>query len=473
MFPYFSSFSSAMSDSKKDSRRRKGSHGSHSSSSRHSSSDKRAREEFSRSKSSSSSPRGIGDKRELVSAPLPPGHERGDGALADGRSTEDPESSGQKELLLEGQKSPRLPREPNGDKSPVRTPEWPGDLGELRDLLGVNVIQQDQNALRVAFGLMSEEFKGVKEILGSIAASVGAKRHLGAPSELESEVTPSKRSRFDSGDESTCSAASDMSFVPFDREPAAPEKVWTARQSVVRFAADYFDLKKERKTESLTHWQNKYLLPSNAPKELSVPELDSAAKEMIKSIDFYKGKSALQVDRNLASVHTKLLHVVAPVLNLWQMLKECNGEISEPDRDIMQDCAATAVWLLGSAHSKIADVRRSSLAEVSYQPTAKDLFGLIPDDPTQSLRNDLGSKARELASGKKALVDTLKPKQSSQRGRGASSASTSRGRGGFRGNRKFRPPPSRQSGGNSNSKFYWGSQYSRTSNQSGDGKKSK
>jgi len=61
--------------------------------------------------------------------------------------------------------------------------DFPENLAELRATLGVITTQEVQNALRahVAFSMMSEEFLGVQEVLGSFAASVGAKRHSTYP----------------------------------------------------------------------------------------------------------------------------------------------------------------------------------------------------------------------------------------------------------------------------------------------------
>ncbi|XP_066287689.1 uncharacterized protein [Branchiostoma lanceolatum] len=184
--------------------------------------------------------------------------------------------------------SPRQQHHHDGGSSPVipGVQEFPVDLGELRDTLGVNVLQQEQNNLRVAVGVMAEEFKGMKDILHSIAGSVGAKRRTSAaPS--EAETGRSKRPRLDvsSGDESSASAASSDTFVPRQREPADPEKMWTARSSVAGYADEYFSPQK-RKPEDVTFWRKKYLLPTNAPKSLTAPSLDSATSDILKSVNF-------------------------------------------------------------------------------------------------------------------------------------------------------------------------------------------
>ncbi|XP_035659717.1 uncharacterized protein LOC118404613 [Branchiostoma floridae] len=136
---------------------------------------------------------------------------------------------------------------------------FPENMAEFRAMLGVNTLQEDQNSLRAAFGLMTEEFRGVKEILGSIAASVGSKRPSVPPSEAES--VRSKRARTgDSGEESDFSSVSVESFVPLQREPPDPDKVWTARPSVVSYTEQYFGLEK-REFADIKHWQGKFLLP--------------------------------------------------------------------------------------------------------------------------------------------------------------------------------------------------------------------
>jgi len=343
---------------------------------------------------------------------------------------------------------------------------FPENMAEFRAMLGVNTLQEDQNSLRAAFGLMTEEFRGVKEILGSIAASVGSKRPSVPPSEAES--VRSKRARTgDSGEESDFSSVSVESFVPLQREPPDPDKVWTARPSVVSYTEQYFGLEK-REFADIKHWQGKFLLPTNAPKNLTVPKLDNATMKLLPAVDPIRGKHCINADKPLFTLQEKLLYVPAPILNLWQMLGDCDGNLSSSDLTVMKDCAATAIWLLGSANRYLAEMRRLSLAEVSTVDTAKDLFGMIPDEPSHLVRSDLASKAKELVAGKRALVDSLKPKyeQRPRWGRGQSGASRYGGRGRGSNSRKSRPPP-RQSGGNN--KFYWGAQYSRSSGQGGDG----
>ncbi|CAH1266691.1 Hypp3519 [Branchiostoma lanceolatum] len=109
--------------------------------------------------------------------------------------------------------------------------EFPVDLGELRDTLVVNVLQQEQNNLRVAVGVMVEEFKGMKDIPDSIAGSVGAKRRASsAPSEAETGRSKRPRLGVSSGDETSSSAAkfgslgSDDAYIDLDgsRMPSPP-----------------------------------------------------------------------------------------------------------------------------------------------------------------------------------------------------------------------------------------------------------
>ncbi|CAH1266683.1 Hypp3509 [Branchiostoma lanceolatum] len=112
-------------------------------------------------------------------------------------------------------------------------PDFPVDLGELRDTLVVNVLQQEQNNLRVAVGVMVEEFKGMKDIPDSIAGSVGAKRRASsAPSEAETGRSKRPRLGVSSGDESSMMDAESPETPPERHGEARPPLVtWNGRMA--------------------------------------------------------------------------------------------------------------------------------------------------------------------------------------------------------------------------------------------------
>ncbi|KAI8489051.1 nuclear receptor co-repressor 1 [Branchiostoma belcheri] len=202
------------------------------------------------------------------------------------------------------------------------------------------------------------------------------------------------------------SGASDSVWKPFDPTNKDTMHSWVADDVVFSEVEKYFKHDQQRRGTDLEAWQQKFSMPDNAPSTMVAPSFNDNIARAVVDNDKKQGEQIISHDKALKNIHSNLVHIGTPLMNLWQMIQRCNSENFEELQLEMSDCAGSALVLLGSLHSQLAFTRRTFIAE-SSQKKFRDLFKAASEDPKFLFPPDMGSKAKDLSSETKVLVGML------------------------------------------------------------------
>ncbi|XP_019616205.1 PREDICTED: uncharacterized protein LOC109463785 isoform X1 [Branchiostoma belcheri] len=202
------------------------------------------------------------------------------------------------------------------------------------------------------------------------------------------------------------SGASDSVWKPFDPTNKDTMHSWVADDVVFSEVEKYFKHDQQRRGTDLEAWQQKFSMPDNAPSTMVAPSFNDNIARAVVDNDKKQGEQIISHDKALKNIHSNLVHIGTPLMNLWQMIQRCNSENFEELQLEMSDCAGSALVLLGSLHSQLAFTRRTFIAE-SSQKKFRDLFKAASEDPEFLFPPDMGSKAKDLSSETKVLVGML------------------------------------------------------------------
>ncbi|KAI8514348.1 U2 small nuclear ribonucleoprotein auxiliary factor 35 kDa subunit- protein 2 [Branchiostoma belcheri] len=202
------------------------------------------------------------------------------------------------------------------------------------------------------------------------------------------------------------SGASDSVWKPFDPTSKDTMHSWVADDVVFSEVEKYFKHDQQRRGTDLEAWQQKFSMPDNAPSTMVAPSFNDNIARAVVDNDKKQGEQIISHDKALKNIHSNLVHIGTPLMNLWQMIQRCNSENFEELQLEMSDCAGSALVLLGSLHSQLAFTRRTFIAE-SSQRKFRDLFKAASEDPEFLFPPDMGSKAKDLSSETKVLVGML------------------------------------------------------------------
>ncbi|XP_019616206.1 PREDICTED: uncharacterized protein LOC109463785 isoform X2 [Branchiostoma belcheri] len=277
------------------------------------------------------------------------------------------------------------------------------------------------SALEQSFASMSQRLEAFQELmLAQFEQSSPRKRRSARPE----TAVPEKRRKEDSasarsgkqrspshdGAEGESvggdSGASDSVWKPFDPTNKDTMHSWVADDVVFSEVEKYFKHDQQRRGTDLEAWQQKFSMPDNAPSTMVAPSFNDNIARAVVDNDKKQGEQIISHDKALKNIHSNLVHIGTPLMNLWQMIQRCNSENFEELQLEMSDCAGSALVLLGSLHSQLAFTRRTFIAE-SSQKKFRDLFKAASEDPEFLFPPDMGSKAKDLSSETKVLVGML------------------------------------------------------------------
>ncbi|XP_078579861.1 uncharacterized protein LOC144864029 [Branchiostoma floridae x Branchiostoma japonicum] len=346
---------------------------------------------------------------------------------------------------------------------------------ELVDASGVRITALENN-----FSLLSEKLDGLQELMMSQFSQPKKRRSASptgsAPGKRRRRHDRRSPARVETEEESVSdvSEGGQSAWKPFDPTNKTVKHPWVADDNVLEETEKYFKHSKQCRGADLEAWQQKYNLPDNAPSTMVVPAFNENVSRAVLENDKKQGDVIVSHDKSLKSVHTNLVQVGTPLINLWQLIQRSSKDSFEELQLDMIDCVGTALLLLGSAHSHLAFTRRSFIAE-SSQKTFRDLFRTPSEDNNFLFPPDLGTKAKDLSSESKVLSGMLtqaeKRQTSSRRGgRRTNYRTAGGGNRGYRYNYMPRPNYSRPNYGGS--RQYYNKSSSQSFQKQGDGKKS-